>query len=68
MILNLLHIMKLLHTLTVRSEFLLLQEEIQSLEKIAHGMLCAFPNKRRLSAVSGYSRERKFCLLMSLQG
>jgi hypothetical protein len=44
------------------------QEEMQTLEKKAHGMSCACLNTRRLSAVSGYLKERKVYLLKSLRG
>jgi hypothetical protein len=45
-----------------------MQEEMQSLEKMAYGMFCACVNTRRLCAISGYLKGRKICLLESLQG
>ena len=44
-----------------------MQEEMQSLKKMAHGMLCACLNKRRSFVANGSSRERRVCLLVSLQ-
>ena len=44
-----------------------MQEEMQSLEKMAHGMLCACLNKRRPFVANGSSKERRVCLLVSLQ-
>jgi hypothetical protein len=67
-ILNQLHILKLLHKVTVRSGFLQCKKRCSYLRKIAHGILCAFLNIIKMPALSGYLKEKKVCLLVSLRG
>jgi hypothetical protein len=60
MMLNLLHILKSSHPLTTISGFLLCTKRCNRLKKMAHGILCACLNTRRLSVVSGYLKKGRF--------
>ena len=61
-------ILKLLVPVTARSGLLLCKKKCSHSIRMAHGKLCACLRKRRQSAVSGSSKERRVYLLASLRG